>query len=187
MDTSNKYQHLLDQMFTLQLITSDEYDQLKNREDEFREELEPFPDYPVVIPSILSEISKGIMEDAECGMIPPDYERMVLEVFKLLEKDTGRPTVKLHYQKVEGGKDLYTLVLTFENGEFNKELKDVGDYYDVDNLLKMINEMLDFMNLDYRLISLESNDQSFWWVKGSREKIVELFEIYGIDDFVENL
>jgi len=40
--------------------------------------------------------------------------------------------------------------------------------------------------LDYRLISLESNDQSFWWVKGNREKIMELFEFYGIEDYVDH-
>lgn len=186
MDTSNKYQILLSQMFTLQLITSDEYNQLKNIEGEFEEELEPFPDYPVVIPTMLAKVSKGIIEDAECGMIPPDYERIISEIFELVEKDTGHPIIKLHYQKKEAAKDLYTLVLKFENSEFKKELKDVGDYYDIDNLFKMINEVLACMELDYRLISLESNDQSFWWVKGNREKIVELFELYGIEDYVDN-
>lgn len=186
MYTSNKYQVLLNQMLNLQLITPEDFLQLKTMESDFEEALEPFPDYPVVIPSILARVSKGIIEDAENGRIPPDYESLVSQIFKLVEEDTGLPTIKLHYQKLENAKDLYTLVLKFQQDEFMKELRDFGDYYDVDNLFQMINEILAHRKVDYRMISLESNDQSFWWVKGKKEKIIELFELYGLEDYVDN-
>ncbi len=185
MDQSNKYQVLLNQMLTLQLITAEEYDQLKEQEDHFKEELEPFPDYPVAIPAILATVSKGIMRDAESGTIPPDYQRLVPEIFKLIEKDTGRPKVELVYENVAEGNDLYSLVLTFENDKFERTLQDVGDYYDVNGLLKMINEILNFSNLDYNIISIESNDQAFWWLKGKREKVEQLFALYELAYFVD--
>lgn len=185
MNSNHKYQDILTQMSKFELISSEEYQFLKNKEGEFEEALAPFPDYPVVIPLLLCKISKGIIRDAESGRIPPDYKRIVTDVFKLIEHDTGHPTINLHYQEKEEANHIYSLTIQLMEKEFKKELIDAGDYYDVLGLLTLINEILNFKGVDYRLISLDSDDQSFWWIKGNKEKVVQFLEWYDLEDYLE--
>ena len=183
---NDKYQLLLAQMAELKILTENEKELLKTKTNELKWEIEIFPESMILIPSILKKLSKAILDYCERAIIPPDYDHLLIEIFHLIGLNENHPEFNLDYQKNDQGKDFYKLSLIFEKTLFERELLDIGDYYDILNVQKLVNEVLLYSGAKFELISIETGDQGFCLFKGEREKILNLYKLYHQEYLIED-
>ena len=118
--------------------------------------------------------------------IPPDYDHLIEALFKLIDLDGKQPEFYLDYQNNDSGKDTYKLRLVFDGVSFERALIDAGDYYDISNVQQLVNEILKHNNVNFELISIETDDQGFCLCKGDRSKIFNLYKIYNQEYLLED-
>ena len=131
-----------------------------------------------LISSMLDEVGLSFGEDAESGQKPPPYESYLVPALLKFADLTKTSVINLDYNKMVGEDDTYHLNIIYNGKKYSKQLMDCGDYYDVEGLMVLINNILSETNSPIALSELDTEDQGFCFYKGGLDQLNSVLSEY---------
>lgn len=121
-----------------------------------------------LVNAVLEAAQLAIIYDAESGQVPPPYEKtMIPLLLEFVGLDNLQTEINLNYTRIETGSDNYFLSINYANNKYDIKLNDIGDYYDVDGMLTILNDIIIAQGKTFIVHEISTNDQSFCFYKGN--------------------
>ena len=139
-----------------------------------------YPDYLIV--RLFGTDKRSVWRDGESGMVPPDYNNIVPEIFELVKDLVSNYSVKLEYERIEDADDNYMLQLEIDGKEHLIELRDHGDYYDIKSIMDFFNNVI-LVDVNSKFLSIDTDDQSFIIYRGKSEDAIKIYKYFGLEEF----
>jgi hypothetical protein len=111
--------------------------------------------------------------DAETGMFPNQHDSRLRELARLVKPALDGAVFE--EDAPSGDEGPYRLVAYFDGKRYRAPARNLGDWYDVEAMLGLLNVMLETRGRDERMASLQTEDQIAWVVGGPRSAIDAAF------------
>jgi len=97
--------------------------------------------------------------DAETGYVPVDYDTLIIEIAKLSNGVLSNIEVYMDTQMDEDYNVNYILHVFANNRVYISSPEDIGDWYDVNHVVGLLNKILEDKGIKERYVQLVSGDQ----------------------------
>lgn len=137
---------------------------------------------------LLFAANSAVGFDVETGMIPCRHDSLVLD-FAKASRGRFQPESVLeiwHRTNSEDFEAPYTLQFVVDDTLFAGEIRNFGDWYDVERVVQMINAALAHQKVDERFLGLAADGQFAMFVFAHPDRIIEVAERFNLalsDDF----
>lgn len=131
---------------------------------------------------LLFAANSAIAFDVESGLIPCGHDSLVID-FAKASRGRFQPESVLeiwHRTNSEDFEAPYTLQFIVDDTLFAAEIRNFGDWYDVERIVQMINAALAHQKIDERFLGLAADGQSAMFVFAHPERIIEVAERFNL-------
>ena len=116
--------------------------------------------------------------DAETGFVPVDYDNLILQFSKNSNDKITAIDVWMDAEADSQYNVNYKIYVSANQNIYTISPEDIGDWYDVDLVLKLMNTIAADANLTERFISLNTGDQTVQVIFGPQEHVEQFVEKY---------
>jgi hypothetical protein len=129
--------------------------------------------------SVLQASGISVSFDSESGEFPVDYSSLLSSFSENSQGKFGpfKSYLKTSYNKKKEQYN-YSFLVICNNKCFVMVPEDLGDWYDMETFPKLIDALATDLKLSEKFVSVQSGDQSSWYIFGQPNKVNELIETY---------
>lgn len=145
--------------------------------------------FPLTDQALRMAIERVIHFDTEQGMIPVNYDDLILNIHSKI-KSLPNPTVETVSKQKAGSATNseeyeYTLLINYKDCTYKINPGDYGDYFDSHSVMNIMNYILNDFNKQERLISMRTDDQGTTYIFANPSDLIELYEKFNLELNVE--
>ena len=135
--------------------------------------------YPVGAIELLTNLGIYMFFDAETGSLPADYDNLITDFSKHSNGKLKDILVWMDADRDPGSEKIrYRITVIFNNKAYIAQPEDIGDWYDVEVVTKLINKILADSGALEKFVFIETGDQNVAFLFAEESKVKMFGEKY---------